>query len=125
VVVVIGANNMAVQGGFQPIDETFEKLTEEIGIQVADGEIAEFDVPCKIAASAQVNGHRYQGSIHGVTEAAGSFDAGQPAESLEDGFAQYNTSVFNEVMGIHFNVAGGIDDQAHLGMAGQGFEHMA
>lgn len=101
-----------------------EKMLHEIGGELADGGGAPGGLEDRVRPSADVQGHKAQCLVHRYVGMADAVDPLTVAQCLVKRLAQYNGGVFNGMVTVNVQVAGGFDGEIKEAMNGNGREHM-
>ena len=77
-----------------------------------------------IRAVAQVHHHARKGFIHGQVGTAVARNSLLVPQGVLDAFPQNDSYVLHRVVGVHLQVAAGLEGQVHQGMASQQIQHV-
>src|SRR5215472_17675428 len=103
--------NAKMDVGLCGLREALEEIFDKLGLEIADPGGGEFGFNHAEGTAAKVDGGCGESFVHGHQEVAGAMDAPLVAEGRENGFAKRDTDVFDGVVLIHFEVAGGLHPQ--------------
>jgi hypothetical protein len=104
--------------------ETLEEVFGKFGLKAADRGCREFCFHHAKGPAAKIDGCRGQGFIHGHQKVPGAENAAFVSESGVDRFAEGDADIFDGVMLVDIEVAGGFQAKIETTMAGHQIEHV-
>src|SRR4029434_8898536 len=116
--------NLDVDVGARSRCKTVEEVVHQFCLQVAHHPHAYFQIDDGVRPPAEIDGGDRERFVHGHHEVAGAVDAFAIAECLEHGFAENDADVFDGVMLVDVEVAGGGQCQIEATMSGKQLEHV-
>ena len=104
--------------------EPFEEIVNQLALQIADALDVQRQVDDRVRASAEIDGRDGERFVHRHDEVAGAVDAAARAERLRDGLAQRDAEIFDRVMLIDVEIAGGAHLEIERAVARHQLEHV-
>ena len=104
--------------GARALGEAVEEVVDQLGLEIADAADLELQVDDGMDAAAEIDRRDAERLVHRHDEVAGAVDAAAVAERLRDRFAERDADVFDGVMLIDVEVAGGVEARDRSRRAG-------
>ena len=113
-----------VQRNAGVIDEPLKELAQQIHVEVADPRPAEGHVVFQARAPGKVHHHPGKRFVEGHVGVAVAEYAALVAHRLGHGLSQDDADVFDGVVGVHVEIAVGLDNEVDTAMAGHLVQHV-
>src|SRR5262249_45728204 len=113
-----------VNVGAGGLREALKKILDEFGLKITDPRLREFGVDDAERPPAEIDGGDGERFVHGHQEISGAIDAALVGESGGDGFGEADTDVFDGVVLVHVEIAGGFESKVEATVAGDEIQHV-
>ena len=124
VVVRAPVHHLEVHVGAGGLRKPLEEIVDQLGLQIADEAHRDLGVDHGMRAAAQIDRGDRQRFVHRHHEVAGAVDAALVADRRRHRLAERNADVFDGVMLIDVEVAGGLHLEIEAAMARDEIQHV-